>query len=129
MDLFYWIYDCFLDLPHASIPTGPQNPVSVIIRCKTVKTEVVENTVASPRLGQMRSHVPGAACCGTWWGYLTVHFAVPGVHILATLRRFDSKLPTMGQNGPLIPWERRLTEMEIPENQEVTFAARFGNRD
>ena len=52
----------------------------------------------------------------------------PGVH-LATLRHFDSVLPGMGQNSPLIPCERRPAEMEISENQEVTFASRFGYRD
>ena len=35
----------------------------------------------------------------------------------------------MGQNGPLIPWERRLAKMEIPEYQEVNYGPVFGNRD
>ena len=46
-----------------------------------------------------------------------------------TLRHFDSKLGSMGQNGPIIPCERRLANMEIWENQELTFRGRFGNRD
>ena len=39
----------------------------------------------------------------------------------ATLRHFDSKLRPKPKTGPLIPCERRLTEMEISEIQEVTF--------
>ena len=35
----------------------------------------------------------------------------------------------MGQNGHLIPCERRLAKTEISENEEVTFRARFENRD
>ena len=35
----------------------------------------------------------------------------------------------MGQNGQLIPCERRLAETEIWENQEATFGAGFGNGD
>ena len=35
----------FLDLPHASCTSRPQIRVSVIIRCKTVKSGSVENTV------------------------------------------------------------------------------------
>ena len=35
----------------------------------------------------------------------------------------------MVKYDPLIPCERRLGEMEIPEIQEVTSEARFGNRD
>ena len=31
-----------------------------------------------------------------------------------------------GQNGPLIPCERRLAKREIPEFQEVTSGTRFG---
>ena len=34
-----------------------------------------------------------------------------------------------GQNGPLIPCERRLAKVKFSENQEVTFEARFGYRD
>ena len=54
----------------------------------------------------------------------------PSRHVLevctwSTLRHFDSKLMVMVNNGPLIPWERRLREMEIPEYQEVTSWTRF----
>ena len=52
-----------------------------------------------------------------------------GVHILATLRHFDSKLEGEPKTGSLIPCERRLENMEISEIQELTFQARFGNRD
>ena len=48
---------------------------------------------------------------------------------LATLRRFDTKVDLQVKKRPLIPWERRLREMEIQEFQEVTSGARFGNRD
>ena len=41
----------FLDLPHASVTSVSQIPVSVIISCKTVRNSVVENTA----LSQMRS--------------------------------------------------------------------------
>ena len=62
-----------------------------------------------------------------------VHFACPGpvsrVYILSTLRHFDSKLGSRVKTGPLIPCERRLLEIEISENQEVTFEQRFGIRD
>ena len=51
------------------------------------------------------------------------------VYILATLRRFDSKVQGTGQNSPFIPCERRLAEMEISEFQELTFEACFVNRD
>ena len=48
---------------------------------------------------------------------------------LATLRRFDTKVPGTRQNDPLIPCERRLAKSEISENQEVTFELGFENRD
>ena len=62
-----------MDLPHASVLSPSRNPVSVIIRCKTPKTSVVENTartletwrystpLGSPTCRQKRSyvHVPG----------------------------------------------------------------------
>ena len=35
------------------------------------------------------------------------------VYILATLRHFDTKVALRAKIGPLIPWERRLSEMEI----------------
>ena len=86
------IYGPFLDLPHASCTSGPQIHVSVIIRSKTAKTRVVENTA----LSQMRSHAPGAACCGAWWGYLAPTSrdirGVRRVYIRATLRHFDNNL-------------------------------------
>ena len=44
---------------------------------------------------------------------------------LATLRLFDNKVPDPAKKGPLIPWERRLADMEISEIQEVTFGHRF----
>ena len=48
---------------------------------------------------------------------------------LATLRHFEHKVRVRPESDPLIPCERRLREMEIPEFQEVTFEARFGNRE
>ena len=48
---------------------------------------------------------------------------------LSTLRRFDNKVQGTVKTGQLIPCERRLRKMEILEFQEVTFEARFGNRD
>ena len=48
---------------------------------------------------------------------------------LATLRHFDNKPSTPVNYGPLIPWERRLAEMEIPEFQEVNSGTHFENRD
>ena len=51
------------------------------------------------------------------------------VYILATLRRFDNKLSLGPKTGPLIPCERRLANIGIWEFQELTFGARFRNRD
>ena len=68
----------FLDLPHASVLWDPQNPVSVIIRCKVTNSRTVENTA----LSQMRSRMTGAACCVILWGYLaTTSRDIMGVHI------------------------------------------------
>ena len=77
----------------------------------------------------MRSMSAGAACCADMWGYLTVPFACTTVYIRATLRHFDNKLASRVKMALIIPCERRLAEMEISENQEVTFQSRFGNRD
>ena len=41
------------------------------------------------------------------------------MYILATLRHFDSKVVPRVKIGPLIPCERRRSEMEISEFQEV----------
>ena len=51
------------------------------------------------------------------------------MYTLSTLRHFDNKVQGMGDYDPLIPCERRLANMEISEFQELTFEARFGNRD
>ena len=59
---------------------------------------------------------------------MTISRDIVGVH-LATLRRFDIKVQGMVENGPLIPCQRRLAEMEISVFQELTSGARFGNRD
>ena len=59
--------DPFLDLPHASYLSDLPDPVSVIIRCKTVKNHVVENTALSPD----EERDPGAACCGSRGGIWT----------------------------------------------------------
>ena len=67
--------------------------------------------------------------CGTSWGYLRPFRVLTMVCTLSTLRHSDTKLGSMGQNGPLIPCERRLAKTEFQENQEVTFGARFENRD
>ena len=53
-------------------------------------------------------------------GVLTTTSRVRGGVHLVTLRRFDSKPLSMVSFDPLIPCERRLPEMEIWENQEVT---------
>ena len=63
-------------------------------------------------------------------GVSGVHFATLNLTYLSvctpsTLRRFDHKVHLMVKTGPLIPWERRLTILEIPENQEATFGTRF----
>ena len=44
-----------MDLPHASLLVDPQNTVSVIITCKTLKTWTVENVRGLLALSQMRS--------------------------------------------------------------------------
>ena len=62
-------------------------------------------------------------------GYLATLSRVSRCAHLATLRRFDSKRAPKAKIGPLIPCERRLRELEIPEYQEVTFGGRFENRD
>ena len=74
---------------------------------------------------QMRNWHQEAACCRCQGGIWTV----PGVYILATLRRFDYNPSSMVQNDPLIPCERRLAKMEIWEFQELTFGPVLGNRD
>ena len=51
------------------------------------------------------------------------------MYIRVTLRHFDNKVAGKAKTGPLIPWERRLAEMEIWEFEELTFGTRFGNRD
>ena len=51
------------------------------------------------------------------------------MYIRATLRHFDSNTGPWVKTGPLIPCERRLAVLEIPENQEVTSGAVFENRD
>ena len=63
------------------------------------------------------------------WGYLTTTSRDLGCAYLVTLRRFDSVDPCMVVFDPLIPCERRLSKTEIPEFQELTLRARFGNRD
>ena len=52
------IYGPIIDLPHASLLCGSQIPISVIIRCKLLKTGTVENTA----LSQMRSVSQELAC-------------------------------------------------------------------
>ena len=51
------------------------------------------------------------------------------MYTLATLHHFDHNVRPMVKMASLIPCERRLAKMEIPEMQEVTFGARFGNRE
>ena len=51
------------------------------------------------------------------------------MYILATLRHSDNKVHGAVKMALLIPCERRLANMEIPEFQEVTLRGRFGNRD
>ena len=48
-----------------------------------------------------------------------------GVHILATLCRFDHKLSLGSKTGPFIPCERRMLNMEILEIQGRAFGAGF----
>ena len=48
-----------------------------------------------------------------------------GVHILATLCRFDSFMDGRSYPGPFIPWERRLAYMEIREIQGRDIEAGF----
>ena len=64
------------NLPHASLLTRLQIPVSVIIRCKTVKTGAVENVRRLPALrsDEERCHRSQLADV-TPWGYLTDPFA------------------------------------------------------
>ena len=66
-------------------------------------------------------------------GYLTPSRGRPsrvqGCAHSATLHHFDSNVLGMVNNGPIIPCERRLAKTEISEIKELTFEARFGNRD
>ena len=104
---------------------GSQIPVSVIIRCKVAKTRSVENVRMLLALSQMRNGT-------TMWsqGVSDDPFAdMTRCAHLATLRHFDHNCQGTVKKGPLIPWERRLREMEISENQEVIFDTRFVNRD
>ena len=70
-----------------------------------------------------------AACCRDIMGVSGDHFACTTVYISATLRHFDNKVHYPVKYDPLIPCERRLANIEIPEFQEVTSEARFENRD
>ena len=54
IDLELTRIDCRIDLPHASVTSRSQKPVSVIIRCKHVKTESVENVRRMPCAESMR---------------------------------------------------------------------------
>ena len=72
--------DLHIDLPHASLLSWSQIPVSVIIRCKTLKNGPVENTARRPRLAQMRSRPQEQLAAGTvgvsertFRGYTGVH--------------------------------------------------------
>ena len=71
--------------------------------------------------GQLAAH----DCGGIWRPFRVMSRCAH----LSTLRHFDTKLVPGSKTGPLIPCERRLGKMEISEIQEVTFDARFGNRD
>ena len=82
-----------------------------------------------PRAESDEERVTEAACLRDTWGYLTTVSRVTWCAHLATLCRFDRKVQGMVKTRPLIPCERRLGKMEIREFQEVTFWARFGNRD
>ena len=114
-----------MDLPHASYLCLVQIPVSVIISCKTSNSWTVENTVRM--VPRAESDEESATVLPR--GYLTTISRVTcGVH-LATLRHFDTKVRGMVKTGPLIPWQRRLADMEISEFQEATFGTRFGYRD
>ena len=69
-----------MDLPHASLLSGSHNAVSVIIRCKTLKNHVVENTVrtlkysvcsrplGSPTAMSKRSYVHVPSVTDAWSG-------------------------------------------------------------
>ena len=63
------------------------------------------------------------------WGYLVTTSRDIGVYTWSTLHHFDSKVDPTAKTGSLIPCERRLRKMEISIFQELTFEARFGNRD
>ena len=63
------------------------------------------------------------------WGYLTTLSRDQGCAHSATLRHFDHNVTCMVKYDPLIPCERRLAKLEIPEIQEVTFETRFEYRD
>ena len=81
-----------IDLPHASLLVHVQNPVSVIISCKTSKNSTVENTVGSTYRAEPDEERRQRQLAASAWGYLaTTSRATGGVH-LATLRHFDSKL-------------------------------------
>ena len=58
IDQNYLRIDLRIDLPHASVPYDLQIPVSVIISCKTGKSDTVENTA----LSQMRRPSQESAC-------------------------------------------------------------------
>ena len=67
--MFYWIltsfdlrYDLSIDLPHASLTSQPQNRVSVIISCKTCKSESVENVRTFPAPRSDEEPTTEAAC-------------------------------------------------------------------
>ena len=63
------------------------------------------------------------------WGYLDRPLRVTKCAHSATLRHFDTKVHGQAKTGHFIPCERRLRNMEISENQELTFGAHFGYRD
>ena len=57
------------NLPHASVLVRSQNPVSVKIRCKTLKNDVVENTVGWDRAEPDEEPSQKQLAAGRW-GYL-----------------------------------------------------------
>ena len=77
----------------------------------------------------MRSRPQEQLVCGVGGGIWRTLRGYIQVYILVTLRHFDNKLVGTVNYGPLIPCERRLSKTEIWEFQELTFEARFENRD
>ena len=96
--------------PPTCLNTSPQMTLNVpSFLIDTVFDEVSKD---GPALSQMRSDPRRQLAAGIVGVSGDPFACTSGAH-LVTLRHFDTKVGLKAKIGPLIPWERRLTNMEI----------------